>query len=67
MHRKANNERAELDRLLLLLISRPKLGWASQYEELTRREVERLHVPFSTLELGSDEGGPSEPDDDDGR
>jgi hypothetical protein len=30
------------DRLTLLLIGRPREGWEDIYEEITRREVERL-------------------------
>jgi len=33
------------DRLLLLLISRPREGWEAEFEEITRREIERLAVP----------------------
>jgi hypothetical protein len=33
------------DRLVLLLISRPLEGWESEFEEITRREIERLAVP----------------------
>jgi hypothetical protein len=31
-----------LDRLILLLASRPREGWEDLFEALTRREVERL-------------------------
>jgi hypothetical protein len=31
-----------LDRLVLLLASRPREGWEDLFEALTRREVERL-------------------------
>jgi hypothetical protein len=31
-----------LDRLVLLLASRPREGWENIYEEASRREVERL-------------------------
>ena len=30
------------DRLVLLIIARPQKGWESEYEEITRREIERL-------------------------
>ena len=33
------------DRLLLLLIARPREGWEAEFEEITRREIERLAVP----------------------
>lgn len=34
-----------LDRLVLLLASRPRPGWENLFEEITRREVERLAPP----------------------
>jgi hypothetical protein len=44
----ANNKLRETwDRLVLLLISQPREGWESEFEEITRREVERLAVPTS--------------------
>jgi hypothetical protein len=33
------------DRLVLLLIARPREGWEFEFEEITRREIERLVVP----------------------
>jgi hypothetical protein len=33
------------DRLVLLLIAQPREGWESEFEEITRREIERLAVP----------------------
>jgi len=33
------------DRLVLLLIARPREGWEPEFEEITRREIERLGVP----------------------
>ncbi len=33
------------DRLVLLIIARPQKGWESEYEEITRREIERLAIP----------------------
>ena len=33
------------DRLVLLLISRPREGWEPEFEEIARREIERLAVP----------------------
>jgi hypothetical protein len=35
-------DRESLDRLVLLLASRPREGWEDLFETLTRREVERL-------------------------
>jgi hypothetical protein len=32
------------DRLVLLLIAKPRVGWESEFEEITRREVERLAI-----------------------
>ena len=37
--------RESLDRLTLLLISRPEEGWEKEFKEITRREIERLAVP----------------------
>ena len=37
------------DRLVLLLITRPSDGWEAEYEEITRREIERLK-PLPTSE-----------------
>jgi hypothetical protein len=34
-----------VDRLVLLLIARPREGWESEFEEITHREIERLSVP----------------------
>ena len=41
------------DRLVLLLIARPREGWEPEFEEITRREIERLPVPAG--ESGRDE------------
>ena len=41
------------DRLALLLIACPREGWEREFEELIRREVERITFP------------PNEPDDGD--
>ena len=38
------------DRLVLLLIAQPREGWEHEFEEITRREIERLAV------LGDDKG-----------
>jgi len=41
-----NTEHREfLDRLTLLLISRPEEGWEKEFKAITRREIERLTVP----------------------
>ena len=37
--------RESLDRLILLLISRPEEGWEKEFKDITRREIERLAVP----------------------
>jgi len=34
------------DRLVLLLIARPIVGWEPEFEEITRREIERLKPPL---------------------
>ncbi len=36
------------ERLALLLIAQPREGWEEEFEELVRREVERLTVPPDT-------------------
>ncbi len=36
------DSRETWDRLVLLLIAQPREGWEETYEEITRREVERL-------------------------
>ena len=33
------------DRLVLLLIAQPREGWELEFEETTRREIERLAAP----------------------
>ena len=38
------------DRLVLLLISQPRQGWEPEFEEITRREIERLAVPAGDRE-----------------
>ena len=38
------------DRLVLLFIAQPRDGWESEFEEITRREIERLAVPVSVSE-----------------
>jgi hypothetical protein len=49
-----NNKLVETsERLALLLIAQPREGWEEKFEELIRREVERLALP--TGESGRDE------------
>ncbi len=38
------------DRLVLLLIATPRTGWENEYEEITRREIERLAMPASGID-----------------
>lgn len=46
MQESANNElREACDRLVLLLIAQPREGWEPEFEEITRREIERLAIP----------------------
>ena len=40
-----NDYRETWDRLVLLLIARPLNGWETEFEEITRREIDRLAVP----------------------
>ena len=37
--------RETCDRLALLLIAQPREGWESKFDEVMRREIERLAVP----------------------
>jgi hypothetical protein len=39
-----NKLRQTCDRLVLLLIARPCEGWEPEFEEITRREIERLAI-----------------------
>jgi hypothetical protein len=41
-----NKPRETWDRLVLLLIARPREGWESEFEEIIRREIERLAIPI---------------------
>ena len=41
------------DRLVLLLIARPLAGWQEEFNEIVRREIERLAVLGA--EVGDDE------------
>lgn len=49
----ANKLSETWDRLVLLLITRPCDGWEPEFEEITRREIERLAVPIA--DSGRDE------------
>jgi hypothetical protein len=42
--------RESIDRLTLLLISRPEEGWEKEFKDITRREIERLTVPVGEQE-----------------
>ncbi len=49
-----NIDRREIcDRLVLLLIAQPRQGYESQFEEIVRREIQRLATPVG--ESGRDE------------
>ncbi len=48
-----NKLRETWDRLVLLLIAQPRDGWEPEFEEITRREIERLAIP--TGEQGYDD------------
>jgi hypothetical protein len=52
------NNRETWDRLVLLLAARPRDGWEEVFEEITRREVERLAPHPRQME--SPVAGPSE-------
>ncbi|MCA1718965.1 MAG: hypothetical protein LC781_19765 [Actinobacteria bacterium] len=43
------------DRLALLLIARPHEGWETEFEEITRREIERLAPPAEEMQREHDE------------
>jgi len=45
-----NKLRESWNRLVLLLIAHPREGWEPEFEEITRREIERLAVPASERE-----------------
>ena len=45
-----NKLRESWDRLVLLLITQPREGWESEFEEITRREIERLAIPAARTE-----------------
>jgi hypothetical protein len=53
---RATHDRNELwDRLTLLLIASPRKGWELEFEEISRREIERLRVPDPEPETSEDE------------
>jgi NADPH-dependent 2,4-dienoyl-CoA reductase/sulfur reductase-like enzyme len=45
-----NDFREMWDRLVLLLIAQPREGWEPEYEEIIRREIERLAIPTGEQE-----------------
>jgi NADPH-dependent 2,4-dienoyl-CoA reductase/sulfur reductase-like enzyme len=45
-----NKLRETWDRLVLLLIAHPREGWEPEFEEITRREIERLAGPAGESE-----------------
>jgi hypothetical protein len=45
-----NRLRETWDRLVLLLITQPREGWDAEFEEITRREIERLALPIEEQE-----------------
>jgi hypothetical protein len=50
----AYDNREMWDRLVLLLIAQPREGWQPEFEEITRREIERL-APAESIEREHDE------------
>jgi len=51
----ADELRQTWDRLVLLLIALPREGWESEFEEITRREIERLASPPTEVGREHDE------------
>jgi hypothetical protein len=47
-----NRLRETWDRLVLLLIARPLEGWEPEFEQITRREIERLAGSSEEQEQG---------------
>jgi NADPH-dependent 2,4-dienoyl-CoA reductase/sulfur reductase-like enzyme len=45
-----DKQRQMWDRLVLLLIASPREGWEPEFEEITRREIERLALPIEEPE-----------------
>jgi hypothetical protein len=53
---RALHDKTELwDRLTLLLITNPRYGWETEFDEITRREIERLRVSAPEPEASEDE------------
>ncbi len=50
MDQERDNLREDLDRVLLLLASEPRPGFETEFEELARREVDRLLRPAAGSE-----------------
>ena len=44
------------DRLVLLLIARPREGWELEFGKITRRELERLAPPTTNRNFDRDAG-----------
>jgi hypothetical protein len=49
------DKRETWDRLVLLLIVRPREGWEPEFEEITRREIQRLAPQAEGVERERDE------------
>lgn len=49
------DKREMWDRLALLLIAQPREGWESEFEDITRREIERLAPTTAEVERECDE------------
>ena len=47
--------RESLDRLTLLLITRPEEGWEKEFNDISRREIERLATPNTEIGRERDE------------
>jgi NADPH-dependent 2,4-dienoyl-CoA reductase/sulfur reductase-like enzyme len=47
-------QREMWDRLVLLLIAQPREGWEPEFEEITRREIERLSMPMAARGEGDE-------------
>jgi hypothetical protein len=55
MQQKDDILREAWDQLVILLASRPREGWEEVFEEIARRELERLSVLRSAQLEGDDE------------
>jgi hypothetical protein len=49
----AHAERDFRDRLLLLLVARPKEGWEAEFQELIRREIARFAILSAEKSAGA--------------